>query len=120
MSQSYVAKKPTVSNFWKHITFCCEKCGSALAPEQINTRLYYACEQDGLHAPVYEIENAVNRMAKEIVDEAEDGCQVNLKNMKWSDRDKATNKTYYFTVTEHKGSVLRVNVATEEMRVITN
>lgn len=106
----YGAKIPTVSNFWKKATFCCEECGAPLTEKVINTRIYFACDSHGLLLPWYMMESAVNSMTKEIVDEAEDGCLVNLKNRKWTARDKSANVSYRFRVMEHSKSGITVNV----------
>lgn len=114
MSQSYNFKKRrTITNFWRKITFVCgnDDCREPLESFMLNERAYYACQAHNFHIPVYEIENAVNRMSDEIVAEAEDGCAVDLTNYKWKQRDKSTNRSYEFKVLVHSNSKILVSVA---------
>ena len=106
-------KKASISNFWRTVTFVCGSCENeaVLDTASINTRLYYKCDAHNFMIPAYEVENAVNKMAAMIVEEAEDGCAINLTNFRWEQRDKATNRTYVFRVKEHKNSKIRVAVS---------
>ena len=117
MSQTYNynRKKNTITNFWRRINFVCgeDYCAEPLQPLMVNERAYYTCENHNLRVPVYEIENAVNRMSDEIVSEAEDGCVVNLTNYGWSQRDKATNRVFVFNVLAHTNKKIVVSVREE-------
>lgn len=111
-----MATEINISNFWRQIHFVCGQpkengiCGHDMIPEMTSTQVLYRCPVCGKSTPYYDIEKFMNKVAKMIVEDTEDGVESNLTNFKMKIMSRIDKKQHTFTVLLHTNKQMKVSL----------
>lgn len=109
-------KSATIEGIWNIISFRCKQtkdekaCDGKAELVMINNKLTLQCERCNLIVPYYIVEKMVDKLVKEIVDDAKDGIESNMTNFRHKEYDKRLGVFYYFRVARHTPDSIKIEV----------